>query len=1123
MAVFTTAAVAGALSAVGIQSAFLATVSTFALNAAVGVGLSLAVAELQKADQPQAGGVQGKMQSGGDVPRSILMGARATAGSLVYANTWGKSGKTPNAYLTQVIALSDVPISGVTAVWVNGAPVTVDTSDTSYGDWGFPVEEYSTSGGGNNMWVKFHDGTQTEADPFLVNTVSSSSRPYENTRVGRGVAYAVVTSQTKEGLFSGFPSFRFEIAGMPLYDLTKDSTAGGTGSHRLNDQSTWGGDGDNLLAVQIYNLLHGISYDGVWLYGLQNLSSARLPAADWIQQINKCRASVEGPDGPEQEYQTGIEITVNTELGSTIEALLKGGQGNLIETGGTYKVRIGAPGASVLTISDGDILSTEPQTFTPFTTLANSINGITATYPEPKEAWNKKAAPPLYNSDYEQRDGNRRLIADLSLDVVSRYSQVQRIIKAALAEARRERRHTIVLPPWAWPLEPGDIITLSSMRNSYSSKLFRVDGVADKANLDVMLDITEVDPSDYDPPTTYTPPIFSPLDPLYPPVSVIDGWTVEPWTITDAVGAGRRPAMKVHAADDLNDVLSVHIVARVKATGAIVFDSAATPYAAPFAWVLSGNWCLPNTIYQVRGKERPYSGRVTEWSEWLDVLTPNILLGDGDVYLPGMVEGLQNFVGDATMWIRDGVRQTILDVQRLSRLSLDQDFTAFRDRQTIRQEVASTTGNNKAFFLEQIDVATGPNSALSRRMSIAEATLPGINANARALDLLSARVTNVDGKTDILSQSLIDLSAIVADKVGATAFSALTARVTTEEGKSTSQAASIIDLQTQINGKAAASAVSLLQTQVTTVETTANSKALVYRQTTAPTGTGVSLRDLWLKSNEGNRVYICTATGATPTWTLSEDQRIPQLVTDVQATADAITAISAGQTTGNLATANFRMGVSAGPAGYSSRIAMEARTGGAGSWRSAGLFIDVPASTGTPTRIVLQADQIAMTNGATVKNPFVFEGSVLYVDELTVRQANIINLMVTTSNIAPGAVSAADSAEVAGGSFSSGNKDATVTIAHGSGSPTVIIMGSSGGVAHPTGTGGSMSISARAGATTLNTSFNAADPGKRMSASVMGRHIPASGTTSTTFSIRASFSGTTSVDETNIVAFVLKR
>src|SRR5690606_40903039 len=59
---------------------------------------------------------------------------------------------------------------------------------------------------------------------------------------------------------------------------------------------------------------------------------------------------------------------------------------------------------------------------------------------------------------------------------------------------------TCALPisPWAQVLEPGDIIKVTSDRNGYDEKWFRIDGMAYKANLDVMLQLTEVDPSDYD-------------------------------------------------------------------------------------------------------------------------------------------------------------------------------------------------------------------------------------------------------------------------------------------------------------------------------------------------------------------------------------------------------------------------------------------------------------------------------------------------------------------------------------------------------------------------------------------------------------------------------------------------
>ena len=96
-------------------------------------------------------------------------------------------------------------------------------------------------------------------------------------------------------------SGKFALSGIPLYDPTQDDTNGGSGSHRYSDPTTWGGDGDQLPAVQAYNLLRGIRYKGAWLYGLQAMTGqARLPAANWNAQINKCRAgTVVGLNIPE--------------------------------------------------------------------------------------------------------------------------------------------------------------------------------------------------------------------------------------------------------------------------------------------------------------------------------------------------------------------------------------------------------------------------------------------------------------------------------------------------------------------------------------------------------------------------------------------------------------------------------------------------------------------------------------------------------------------------------------------------------------------------------------------------------------------------------------------------------
>ncbi|TKT78433.1 phage tail protein [Aquamicrobium sp. LC103] len=653
-------------------------------------------------------------------------------------------------------------------MWVNGEPVTIDTSNTSYSQ-GFPVNEYRIGSNRNHMWVRFYDGTQTTADSFLVNEVSNSARPYQSTRVGRGVAYAVVTSQVNDELFTSLPQFKFTVQGARLYDPSRDTTVGGTGTQRWNDPATWGGDGDDLPAVQIYNLLRGFSYSGTWLYGLQSTSAARLPATEWIAQINKCRLVVDGP-GQGPQYMTGGELLVSTELGTATEALLTGCQGRLAEIGGLYKLHVGEPGASVFSFSDGDIISTEEQSFSPFFGLADTINGISATYVEPAEAWNVKAAPSLYRPDYEAEDGNRRLMADVKMDMVYRSQQVQRLMKSALLEARRARRHTLVLPPSAWQLEPGDVIDWTSPRNGYVTKLFRVDGVTDKANLDVMVDITEIDPSDYDwnPATDYTPPTFGPTGPMRPPPQVLTGFGAFPHIVYDDNGIPRRPAILLtwpwDAEEDV-DIIGVEFEIRRQSTQVVEYrDRTDEPTAgqvilAPFSLVQV-------TTYEVRARFIPRSARPMAWSGWIPVTTDDVKLApnlDFDPY-QGLVgfDQLEQDLAKYQDFMGGSVRELIRQVQNLNQWVTDQGWGNEYQFGEIRKQLTATFNNARAEWKLDVNVVAAQNFALSQRVEQLDAEVfdpvTGLPAVAGAVDILRVEVNGLDGEIEAVSQSLSQLT-----------------------------------------------------------------------------------------------------------------------------------------------------------------------------------------------------------------------------------------------------------------------------------------------------------------------------------------------------------------------------
>ena len=493
------AAVAGLL---GLSTTGLvASAITGLVEVAASFGLSFAAKALAGKPETVGGGairpagVQVQLRAGDTLSRFFIAGTWATAGQLVYLRNWGDAGKTPHAYLVQVIVLSHISVTQLAGVFVDGAPVTWTPGGAQTGN-GQAIQEYHKDGK-DHLWIRFYDGTQTAADGYLTGKFPSGTRAWASTHVGKGMAYVIVTSRWNPKLFDRAPELKFEVRGIPLYDITKDTTAGGSGSQRWATPSTWAH--SRNPAVIVYNLMRGIRFEGEWVYGLQMVGAAQLPYSAWAAAINECDILITNADAStEPQFQAGGEISFATEPGEEIEEFLKSCNGRLADCGGVYKPKVGAAGAAVMSFTDDALMLTDAHSFAPFPSLNDTVNGIDASYISPEEGWVPKAAPPRRNATYETADGGRRSIADIAYAHVSGKRQVQRLTKAALLEERRFRRHVVVLPPDYGAAEPLDMIGWTSTRNDYTAKLFRIDTLIDRDNLDVVAGLTEVDPSDYD-------------------------------------------------------------------------------------------------------------------------------------------------------------------------------------------------------------------------------------------------------------------------------------------------------------------------------------------------------------------------------------------------------------------------------------------------------------------------------------------------------------------------------------------------------------------------------------------------------------------------------------------------
>lgn len=751
MAVFTAIGTAVATSVLGAAAAgtigftFIAGATAAALQIAAGVGLSLIGKSL--AGQPQADGrpfsAQVKPRSGDTISRSLPFGWSVTGGSLAYYNMWGSA----NTYATQVFALYDLPVSELARVWIDDNPVTLLTG-AEHADYGYPVSEYRKAGV-DHLWVKFYDGTQTTADPFLVASVSSAEHPYTADRVGTGIPYIILTSRAparadgeERPLFQGLPQGKYETYGYGLFDPTDED-------HEAGDPSTWGGDGDFLPAVQLFNVMRGISYNGEWLYGLQSMTAARLPLDNWSLAIEKCRVAIEGPDGMEPTYRAGGEIVVNVPMRNTAEALMTAMQGRMTEVGGAYKLFVGEPDAAVFSFTDDDILSTEEQPFKPFFSLSDSISGIAATWPNPAEGWADKAAPTLLRQPMEARIRGRKALASVSLDLVPYGAQVQRLQLSALNEAERERTHTHVMGPEAWVLEPGDVVQWTSVRNGYTDKLFRILAMSDRENLDVLMTITEVDPSDYDwnQEADYTPQTDGPLILIPPPALVMSGWQVFPATIYDEDGDARRPSIEVRFASGLADVQSVRVQVRVDGETDPMFDGE-VPYSAPFKVILAGQFS-PNTAYEVRGIFVRQSLNESTWSAWIDVTTPNVKLIAGKDFDPftGVTgfDQLADDLGGYQDWIGGTVRELLEEAEANATNTAGQELANSLMMQEMRREYGVVFQNLNASFEEVITVSIIPLNG--QLVALADAVTSLSAGDGTDLDTARFRMTTLTGPT----------------------------------------------------------------------------------------------------------------------------------------------------------------------------------------------------------------------------------------------------------------------------------------------------------------------------------------------------------------------------------------
>ena len=252
--------------------------------------------------------------------------------------------------------------------------------------------------------------------------------------IGFGRAYAVITIPIDpEEMPSGLQNITFKVKGKRVYDPRKDSTVGGSGSHRANDESTWEWSDNSILCAFDYQRFHGF----------RQLSLNKFDLAHVMNQANICDELVDytdsdGEQQSEKRFTCNGSWTFDQSPPKVLERIISSCGGKPYRRGGKIYLQTASyHGMAEMTLTDTDAAG--EIIITPHRELKDRCNLVRASLQDPKKGYQPADAPVVTNAIYVERDG-MELEDELQLNFTNSATMAQRLMKYHLERNRAGMR-----------------------------------------------------------------------------------------------------------------------------------------------------------------------------------------------------------------------------------------------------------------------------------------------------------------------------------------------------------------------------------------------------------------------------------------------------------------------------------------------------------------------------------------------------------------------------------------------------------------------------------------------------------------------------------------------------------
>lgn len=536
--------------------------------------------------------------------RKIPLGVTAMATDTRY---WEVSGPDQKKY-DQVIALAGCKITSLDAIYIEDELVTFDGSGNAVGKYaGALSRSFSLEGVTGQALAGVGTGTRWNAASGEAASMT-------------GVAHLVLKwAWSQEKLPRGFPTrITPEGKGSPVYDPRRDSTRGGSGSHRADDQSTWeftplDSNGEPIgrnAALEILRYLIG--------WRIENPSTGEMVLVDGmgvdLDDINFDEFIQAANDCETEEYYADCLLSTGDTHATNLAVLEQACAGKVSDAGGRYGLRIQVDdfAGDAIEFTDSDIVG--ECDWRPEMPLAQSAyNQVSAQFVDPAALYQLRSAPLVRDAVYEAADGAKER-TNVRLDAVQDGEQAQKLARLMLNKSRRKG---VFEAPFGWRavnVKVGQPVKLTLSRFGFDQRWFRVRATKVDPGGAVWMALEDDDPS------VYAGGTVSPVPPAatgagYDPLSVLPP-DPDDWTITvggPAIGQPGGPAIVVKPEPSVASLTALRsVLVHIRLHG---LDPEAV-------WTLYGEFALatlesieitglfPNMAYEVRLQYRNGHGAI---------------------------------------------------------------------------------------------------------------------------------------------------------------------------------------------------------------------------------------------------------------------------------------------------------------------------------------------------------------------------------------------------------------------------------------------------------------------------------------------------------------------------------